>query len=219
MVSTDDKGLVPVVEQVLGGVKVPAVDARDLHHALGVRKPFADWARQQISRLRLVADRDYRMEGVFHPEVKNPKGGRPAARYWFTLDAAKHIAMMANTERGFEVREYFIECERRLHGTPPLPAPRQGTIDPTREAVAQDPAWAAWLALPADERRVRQRDVLIYKQAGGVSTMRWAMWNVGQPIPPRHLLGLREQFEMDLTRRSAGNSILIQVPIANREAH
>lgn len=204
------KGLVPVLEQVLGGVTVQTVDGRDLHEALGVKRDFTNWAKQQIARLRLSPDRDYRGE-VYATEGVNPRGGRPGARYWFTLDAAKHIAMMTNSERGFEVREYFIECERRALELRPAPAPRRGTIDPTGEVVSQDPAWAAWLGLPAEERRTRQRDALIFKQATGVVGMRWAMWNVGMPVPPPHILGLREQHEMDLFKRSSGRSILVQV--------
>ncbi len=209
MASNEHKGLVPVLEQIIGGSRVAATDGRDLHKALGVRKDFSDWAKQQVARLRLVQERDYREE-VFPLQGVNPKGGRPAGTYWFTLDAAKHIAMMANTDRGFEVREYFLECERRLHHQT---APNQSVIDPVPTMLSQDPAWAAWLALPAEERRVRQKDVLIYKQLGGTPLMRWAAWNVGQPIPPRYLLGVREQFEMELQRRhhDQGQSVLITV--------
>lgn len=100
----------------------------------------------------------------------------------------------------------------RRTGTYTMPgAPQQGTVDPVPMQIAQDPAWAAWLALPAEERRARQRDMLIAKQAGGTAMMRWAMWNSGYPIPPHYLLGVREQFEMELQRRSQGQSILIAV--------
>ncbi len=216
MNSTEHKPLIAVSQVKIGPEPVRAVEGRDLHAALGVKKRFTDWAKQQIARLRLLSDRDYLAE-VYPLQGINSGQGRPEARYWFALDAAKHIAMMANTERGFEVREYFIECERRLTGI--APTPRFAVSDPTRETISQDPAFAAWLGLPAEERRVRQRDVTIYKQMGGVPLMRWAAWNVGLPIPPRHLLGLREQFEMDLNRRHASpGSVLISIN-GNGEAH
>ncbi|EAY29855.1 hypothetical protein [Microscilla marina] len=51
---------------------------------------------------------------VFHSDVENPKGGRPAAMICLSIDCAKSFAMLAQTEKGREVRLYFLECEKRL---------------------------------------------------------------------------------------------------------
>ena len=32
--------------------------------------------------------------------------------YYLTIEAAKQIAMMSGCDKGFEVRNYFLECER-----------------------------------------------------------------------------------------------------------
>lgn len=54
-----------------------------------------------------------------------------------TLSAAKKVAMTASGPRGAAVREYFVECERRLLAgdgpipgsvSPALPAPRQTSV-------------------------------------------------------------------------------------------
>jgi hypothetical protein len=72
--------------------------------------------------------------------AKKGEDGNPNNRpsvYWFALDTAKHVAMMANTERGFQVREYFIECERRLQ----TPIPQATIIEkPWRERSLEDRA-------------------------------------------------------------------------------
>jgi phage anti-repressor protein len=39
-------------------------------------------------------------------------GGSARYRYWLTIDCFKSLAMMAQTEQGDQVREYFLECER-----------------------------------------------------------------------------------------------------------
>lgn len=80
MSANEHRALVPVMELTIGGKAVPAVEARDLHEALGVRKEFTNWAKQQIARLRLLPERDYRAE-VSALEGVNSGRGRPAARY------------------------------------------------------------------------------------------------------------------------------------------
>jgi anti-repressor protein len=48
----------------------------------------------------------------------NPQGGRPAQDFHLRLDFAKHIAMQARSERGQEVRAYFIAIEKRAREIP-----------------------------------------------------------------------------------------------------
>jgi len=43
-----------------------------------------------------------------------PSGGRPMEIIKLTIDCFKQFCMMAGTEKGFEVRRYFIECETKL---------------------------------------------------------------------------------------------------------
>jgi phage anti-repressor protein len=44
--------------------------------------------------------------------VKNSCAGRPSESFQLTIDCFKSLAMMAGTERGKEVRKYFLKCER-----------------------------------------------------------------------------------------------------------
>lgn len=46
--------------------------------------------------------------------LKSPSRGRPSEKISLTIDCFKSFAMMAGTERGRQVRRYFIDCERRM---------------------------------------------------------------------------------------------------------
>lgn len=98
-----------------------AVNARHLYGWLGIHRDFSDWMKRQIKRCDLYENQDYE---VFYQEVGNPQGGRPSTDYALSLNAAKEISMMSQTEKGKEARRYFIECERiamKKQDSPALP--------------------------------------------------------------------------------------------------
>jgi phage anti-repressor protein len=182
-----DPRLIPVTQAIIGGNEVQAVQARDLHAGLGAKKDFTNWVKQQIERLRLVSGRDYQLETglegvVYAPEGEVPNGRRPSV-YWFTLDAAKHIAMMANTDRGFAVREHFIDCERRLL-TPQAPA--SITEKPWRERSLED----------------RSMDIRTANAIGRYGNNAMAWWYLAEEAKiarfPKHLLPAWHQSALDL---------------------
>lgn len=119
--------IIPMQPHAIGGATVQTVDARELHGFLEVGKDFSSWIKVQFERARLVEGRDY----LLTKKGENPGGGRPRTEYAITIEAAKHIGMMSGTEKGFQVRDYFIECER-LAQAPALP----DFTDPATAAVA-----------------------------------------------------------------------------------
>lgn len=44
--------------------------------------------------------------------LKNPSAGRPSESIKLSVDCFKSMGMMAGTEKGKEIRRYFIECEK-----------------------------------------------------------------------------------------------------------
>lgn len=103
--------LIKIESRKTSSGEILTVNARDIHTFLGIKRRFADWIKDQIERGRFVEHRDFIS---LHVKVKRETGATTRIEYHFTIDAAKHIAMMSNTDKGFEVRDYFIECERRL---------------------------------------------------------------------------------------------------------
>lgn len=88
-----------------------AVNARDLHAFLEVGRDFSNWMKDQIERCDLVENQDFE---VFAEKGENPKGGRPSKEYALSINAAKEISMMSQTEKGKQARRYFIACEEKL---------------------------------------------------------------------------------------------------------
>lgn len=105
--------IISIRKNIISGQEVQTVNARELHAGLGLSRDFNQWMREQIERVRLMEGRDW----VSYEDVGNVGGGRPRKEYAITIEAAKHIAMMSGTDKGFDVREYFIECERRANTT------------------------------------------------------------------------------------------------------
>lgn len=99
--------LIPVTPAAVGSETIPTVDARELHSFLEIKGDFSSWIKDQIKRARLIENKDFT---VF---LNNQEKGRPLTDYHLTIESAKHISMMSGADKGFEVRDYFIECERQ----------------------------------------------------------------------------------------------------------
>jgi phage anti-repressor protein len=113
------------------------VDARQLHVWLNVGRDFSTWVKEQVESCRLLEGRDFE---VIPETGGNPAGGRPRIGYVLSIDGAKHIAMSARSERGYQAREYFIAAERELRsmfGRPSVLQPRP-IIQPPRPSAARE---------------------------------------------------------------------------------
>ena len=88
------------------------VSARELYQALEVKKRFSAWFETNAKQLIENEDFTSVLSGT---EVQNNGGTqlRQLQDYTLTVDAAKQIAMMSGTEKGKQVRMYFIEVEKQ----------------------------------------------------------------------------------------------------------
>ena len=86
------------------------VSARELYQLLGIKSRFNDWINNRLAEYQFRQDMDFTKISV-----KPQHSGRPQTDYALTLDTAKELAMIEKTEQGRIVRQYFIECEKRLH--------------------------------------------------------------------------------------------------------
>jgi len=105
------KELIEISQVLIGTENVNSVNARDLWNSLEIKKEYASWIKLQISNLGLEINVDYIS---FAQKVKRETGATTKKEYITTLDTAKHISMASRTEKGKEVRKYFIEAEKQL---------------------------------------------------------------------------------------------------------
>ena len=87
------------------------VSARELHKGLGLKKKFSAWWEQNSK------DFEEGTDFVRKPESYLTKSGnhgslRAYDDYLLTIDMAKELCMMSKTEKGKEVRKYFIQVEK-----------------------------------------------------------------------------------------------------------
>lgn len=85
------------------------VSARDLHRSLEVKTRFSQWVEQNFKMFKENED----FSSVVTTTQQNQYGGTKKLQdYAVTIRMAEHLAMMSKTNKGHEVREYFIQVEK-----------------------------------------------------------------------------------------------------------
>ena len=100
--------LIKIEKSNVGGDLIETVNARELHSFLEVQTRYNDWIIRRISEYGFVEESD------FYSFFSKSSGGRPSRVYAISIGMAKELAMVERNEKGRQVRQYFIECERRL---------------------------------------------------------------------------------------------------------
>ena len=86
----------------------PIVSARQLHKTLEVKTRFSQWVEQNFKGF----EENYDFASAVTTTVVNNGAMRELQDYALSLDTAKHLAMMSKTDKGKEVRQYFIQVEK-----------------------------------------------------------------------------------------------------------
>ena len=85
------------------------VSARELYLGLGLNK--TQWSRWSKSNIK---ENEFFTENIDWIGVRHDVEGNLVQDFVITLEFAKHLAMMARTEKSHEYRNYFLECEKRV---------------------------------------------------------------------------------------------------------
>lgn len=93
------------------------VSARELYLGLGLNQ--GEWSRWYKRNIEQNEYFNKNVDWVGFVITPN-RGGKEVQDFAISLDFAKHIAMMARTEKSHEYRNYFIECEKKVNQLPQL---------------------------------------------------------------------------------------------------
>ena len=112
---------IKVIQKDFNGEKKRFVNARELHRWLGVGKFFANWIKDRIEKYDFVENLDYFItiaksgNGLKEHntgKIVDAKTGKVVAKeYVLSVDMAKELAMVENSDIGKKVRKYFIRVE------------------------------------------------------------------------------------------------------------
>ena len=99
--------LIRIVNTKISDAEIKTVNARELHVFLDSGQEFANWIKSRIADFGFIDGQDF-----LTILSKTPNGGRPSREYYISLDMAKELAMVERNEKGRDVRQYFITCEK-----------------------------------------------------------------------------------------------------------
>lgn len=102
----------PFIEVELNGKVQLGVNARDMHHWLESKQDFSKWIKRRIAKYGFIENIDYLTVQVVE-QVPHQGGIRSTTmlEYHLSVDMAKELSMVECTDRGREVRLYYIEQE------------------------------------------------------------------------------------------------------------
>ena len=97
--------IIQIEKNVINGAKLNSVNAREIYDYLGLAKgQFSRWIKTAIEKYDFIQNEDFLSIDTDVEGVKD---------YIVTLDMAKELCMVSNTEKGKEARKYFIEFEKQ----------------------------------------------------------------------------------------------------------
>lgn len=108
---------IPIVLREIGSNRVNTISARDLWRWLEVGEDFSNWIKRRLEDTKAIMDLHYAVAKFSDGKVKGLTGTAPQfgeIEYYLTFDLAVHISMLERTEKGHQIRQYFIDVEKSV---------------------------------------------------------------------------------------------------------
>lgn len=124
-----------------------AVDAKELYLSLGLHP--ANWKRWHVGNIK---ENPFASENVDYQGFIIMMNGNETQNYLLSIDFAKKLAMQSKTEKGEQIRNYFLECERQakqlvMPALPDFTNPAEAAIAWAAEYKAKEAAQAQVIEL------------------------------------------------------------------------
>lgn len=130
----------PFIEVELNGKVQLGVNARDMHYWLESKQDFSTWIKRRIAKYKFQENIDYLIHQVVEQGVS---GAKHKTEYLLTVDMAKELSMVECTDRGREVRLYYIEQEELARQLKDGLQVRIGKLSAQLELITQSLSGAA----------------------------------------------------------------------------
>lgn len=82
------------------------VEARELHMIIESKTNYFHWIKRRIEDADLLEGKD------FVSILAQSTGGRPETKYYFSIDAAKEVALLERNKKGKELRRWLISLSK-----------------------------------------------------------------------------------------------------------
>lgn len=180
--------LIPVFTGSIGNTTTQLVNARDLHQFLGVKRDFSNWIKQRIDHFGFVEGEDFiaLKQGESKSLINNlAKKGELTNQhltktttegdridYHLTVDMSKELGMVERSEKGRQIRRYFLDIEKQAQAPKALHSPVEA------EALAR---WEAHCKANNVPDRTRQEGLLTLQ---GLSPALLGKPPKPTPVPP-----------------------------------
>ena len=132
MSNIQNQELFQISEIEINGTLTKTINARDLHSFLESKQDFSTWIKNRIAKYDFIENQDFKL---IHKKMEQVSGAKYMIEYAITIDMAKELSMVENSEQGRLARRYFIECEKKLKEVkqePPKPVeplPQAGSFE------------------------------------------------------------------------------------------
>jgi anti-repressor protein len=107
--------LIAVVERK----KSRAVNARELHAALKVKRDFSNWIKARVKKRGFEEGKDYSPHAA---DRSDGSPGKPRTGYLLSLSVAKEVYAAENSDVGRAMRRYLLKAEEAWHTPEPVVA-------------------------------------------------------------------------------------------------